>query len=180
MAIVLPVTPPDRIHAAGLDTKNEVFADSVGWSDVADQVTATYAHLSALEGNTVIISAYYGVPGAIQVYGKAKVLPAVVSPQLSDFYWLPDNLTASNALMVDYQPVEVAWMSTATVGGAPHRPLRSDKSGARSSGHLLPARGSDPRNLGQASQLFLIAWSARARRAHGGLSGAPTADRLTG
>jgi hypothetical protein len=114
LQIVLPITPPDQIHTASLDTKNELFADSVGWSDVADQVTAIYVELPASEQeNTVIVSAYYGVPGAVQVYGKAQLLPAVVSPQLSDFYWLPDNLTASNALLVDYQPSEVAWMCAA-------------------------------------------------------------------
>jgi hypothetical protein len=63
-------------------------------------------------GNTVIISAYYGVPGALDIYGDPKVLPDVVSPQLSDYYWLPNNLTATQALMVDYQPAEVAWMCT--------------------------------------------------------------------
>jgi hypothetical protein len=113
LQIVLPITPPDRIHAAGLDSKNELFADSVRWSDVANQVTAIYADLPASEqGDTVIISAYYGVSGAVQVYGKAKFLPSVVSPQLSDYYWLPDHLTATNALMIDYQPSEVAWMCT--------------------------------------------------------------------
>jgi hypothetical protein len=35
-----------------------------------------------------------------------------VSPQLSDFFWLPSNLTATNALMVDYLPSDVAWMCT--------------------------------------------------------------------
>ena len=113
LQLVLPITPPDRIHAAGLDNKNELFADSVGWSDVANQVTAIYADLPPSEqGDTAIISAYYGVPGAVQVYGKANFLPAVVSPQLSDYYWLPDHLTATNALMIDYQPSEVAWMCT--------------------------------------------------------------------
>ncbi len=111
--LVVPVTPPDRIHAARLDSVNEVFADSVGWPDIAKQVTAIYLDLPASErSNTVIISAYYGVPGALQIYGDPRVLPDVVSPQLSDFFWLPNNLTATNALMVDYQPSEVAWMCT--------------------------------------------------------------------
>lgn len=111
LQIVLPITPPDRIHGAGLDSKNELFADSVGWSEVAKQVTAIYADLPPSEqGNTAIISAYYGVPGAVHVFGKANVLPAVVSPQLSDYYWLPDHLTAANALMIDYEPSDVAWM----------------------------------------------------------------------
>jgi hypothetical protein len=111
--LVVPITTPDRLHAAGLDSKNPVFADSVGWADIANQVTTIYRDLPASErSNAVIISAYYGVPGALQIYGDPKVLPPVVSPQLSDFYWLPSNLTATDALMVDYQPSDVAWMCT--------------------------------------------------------------------
>ena len=108
---VVPVTPPDRIHATRLDTVNEVFADSVGWKEIAAQVTKIYTDLPETERqDTVIISAYYGVPGALDVYGDARILTVVVSPQLSDWYWLPKNLTATNALMVDYQPSEVTWM----------------------------------------------------------------------
>ena len=115
--LTLPITPPDRIHAAGLDSQNELFADSVGWSDIAGQVQTIYQGLPRSErDSTVIISAYYGVPGALWIYGNPKMLPAVISPQLSDWYWLPSNLTASYALMVDYQPSEVTWMcSSATL-----------------------------------------------------------------
>jgi len=109
--LVVPVTPPDRIHAANLESVNEVFADSVGWDDIAKQVTTLYDDLPASErASTVIISAYYGVPGALQVYDNPNDRPVAISPQLSDWYWLPDNLTATNALMVDYQPSEVDWM----------------------------------------------------------------------
>ncbi|MGI8564109.1 MAG: glycosyltransferase family 39 protein [Candidatus Dormibacter sp.] len=111
--LLVPITPPNRIHAASLDVKNEVFADSVGWDDVANQVTAIYGNLPPSERtNTAIISAYYGVPGALDVYGNPNALPPVVSPQLSYFYWLPRDLTATDALMVDYQPSQVAWMCT--------------------------------------------------------------------
>ncbi len=111
--LVVPVTPPDRIHAARLETVNEVFADSVGWNDIADQVTTIYRDLPASERrNTVIISAYYGVPGALQVYDSPNIRPEAISPQLSDWYWLPSSLAATNALMVDYKPSEVAWMCT--------------------------------------------------------------------
>src|SRR5439155_8182186 len=111
--LVVPITPPGRLHAAGLDSKNEVFADSVGWDDVAKQVTTIYDDLPASErASTVIISAYHGVPGALQIYNNPSVLPIAISPQLSDFYWLPNNLTATNALMIDYQPADVAWMCT--------------------------------------------------------------------
>jgi Dolichyl-phosphate-mannose-protein mannosyltransferase len=113
--LVVPVTPPARIHAAGLDAINEVFADSVGWDDIANQVTTIYDDLPASEQtNTVIISAYYGVPGALQVYDNPDVRPVAMSPQLSDWYWLPNNLTATEALMVDYQPSDVAWMCTSS------------------------------------------------------------------
>jgi Dolichyl-phosphate-mannose-protein mannosyltransferase len=111
--LVVPVTPPDRIHATRLDTVNEVFADSVGWDDIAHQVTTIYDDLPSSErASTVIISAYYGVPGALQVYNNPNDRPIAISPQLSDWYWLPDNLTATNALIVDYQPSELAWMCT--------------------------------------------------------------------
>ncbi|MEP6753742.1 MAG: glycosyltransferase family 39 protein [Candidatus Dormiibacterota bacterium] len=109
--LVVPVTPPDRIHALRLDTVNEVFADSVGWDDIAKQVTTIYDGLPDSErSGTVIISAYYGVPGALDVYVNPSARPVAVSPQLSDWYWLPGNLTATYALMIDYQPSEVEWM----------------------------------------------------------------------
>jgi len=113
--LVVPVTPPSRIHATGLDAINAVFADSVGWDDIANQVTTIYNELPASErSNAVIISAYYGVPGALDVYGNPKTVPVAISPQLSDWYWLPDHLTATDALMVDYQPSDVAWMCAST------------------------------------------------------------------
>ena len=109
--LTLPITPASRLHATGLDKSSEVFADSVGWDDVAGQVTTIYRALPPAERpQTVIISAYYGVPGALQIYGNPKILPDVISPQLSDWYWLPPHLTATSALMVDYTPADVAWM----------------------------------------------------------------------
>ena len=111
--LVVPVTPPDRIHALGLDSINEVFADSVGWSEIANQVTTIYDDLPPSErSSTVIISAYYGVPGALDIYDQPSDRPTAISPQLSEWYWLPNNLTATYALMVDYQPADVAWMCT--------------------------------------------------------------------
>ena len=111
--LTLPITPASRLHATKLDAANEVFADSVGWADVASQVTKIYRDLPAWEhANTVVVSAYVGVPGALDVDGDPKLRPVAVSPQLSDWYWLPNNLTATEAIMVDYQPSEVAWMCT--------------------------------------------------------------------
>lgn len=109
--LTLPITPPDRIHSLGLDTKNELFADSVGWKEVAQQVESIYRNLPDSDrAGTIIISAYYGVPGALRIYGDQRSLPVIVSPQLSGWYWLPRDLVAKNALMIDYQPSGVAWM----------------------------------------------------------------------
>jgi len=117
--LTLPITPPDRIHSLGLDTKNELFADSVGWEDVSHQVESMYGnHPDSERAGTIIISAFYGVPGALRIYGDKRSLPVVVSPQLSDWYWLPNDLVATNALMVDYEPSDVDWMcSSATLVG---------------------------------------------------------------
>ena len=74
-------------------------------------MTTIYDDLPADQrASTVIISAYYGVPGALDVYDNPNTRPVAISPQLSDWYWLPNNLTATYALMVDYQPSDVAWM----------------------------------------------------------------------
>ena len=117
--LTLPITPPDRIHSLGLDAKNELFADSVGWEDIAHQAESIYRNLPNSERTgTIIVSAFYGIPGALRIYGDKKSLPAVVSPQLSGWYWLPNNLQATNALMFDYDPSDVAWMcSSATLVG---------------------------------------------------------------
>ncbi|MGA9977956.1 MAG: glycosyltransferase family 39 protein [Candidatus Sulfotelmatobacter sp.] len=117
--LTLPITKPERIHSLGLDAKNELFKDSVGWEDVAHQVGSIYRNLPDSERTgTIIISAFYGVPGALQIYGDKRSLPVVVSPQLSDWYWLPRDLAATNALMVDYEPSDVSWMcSSATLVG---------------------------------------------------------------
>lgn len=117
--LTLPITRPDRIHSLGLDAKNELFADSVGWEDVAHEVESIYGNLpSSKRTGTIIISAFYGVPGALRIYGDKRSLPVVVSPQLSGWYWLPNDLVATNALMVDYEPSDVDWMcSSATLVG---------------------------------------------------------------
>ena len=117
--LTLPITPPDRIHSLGLDGKNELFKDSVGWEDVAHQVESIYGNLPGSErAGTIIISAFYGVPGALQIYGDKRSLPVIVSPQLSGWYWLPSDLVATQALMIDYEPSDISWMcSSATLVG---------------------------------------------------------------
>lgn len=106
--IALPIIPASRLHATKLDT---FYGDTVGWPEITQEVTTIYTALPGSERtNTVIISAYYGVPGALQIYGNPEILPDAISPQLSDFFWLPNHLTATDALMIDYKPSDVAWM----------------------------------------------------------------------
>lgn len=113
--LTLLITPATRLYATGLDGKNELFAHSVGWNDIAQQVQTMYGDLPTSERNdTVIIAAYYGVPGALWIYGDLSRLPAVMSPQLSEWYWLPKHLTETSALMVDYQPSDVSWMCSSS------------------------------------------------------------------
>ena len=111
----VPTTPPDRLHATGLDMSNTDFASTVGWVAITQQMTAIYAALSPAErSTTVIVSSDYGVTGALKIYGNPKLLPQSYSPQLSDFYWLPKHVAATDVLMVGYAPSDVAWMCTST------------------------------------------------------------------
>jgi 4-amino-4-deoxy-L-arabinose transferase-like glycosyltransferase len=108
--ITLPITSPDHLHASGLDS---FYGDTVGWVPITQQVTTTYGSLPASErSQTVIVSSYYGVTGALDLYGDAMLLPASFSPQLSDYFWLPRNLSATYALMVGYSPSDIEWMCT--------------------------------------------------------------------
>jgi hypothetical protein len=117
--LVLPITPADRLHSTGLDQQNPDFALTVGWPSIANQVTAIYKGLPASErSSTVIITSDYGGEGSLAIYQDPRQLPVVVSPQLSDWFWLPSHLDATYALMVGYAPSEVGWMCTsATVVG---------------------------------------------------------------
>jgi hypothetical protein len=113
--ITIPYTPPDRLHATGLDTEDSDLASTVGWPQITNQMTAIYGALPAsARATTVIVSSDYGVAGALQIFGNPKLLPASFSPQLSDWYWLPSHLAATDALMVGYEPSDVAWMCTST------------------------------------------------------------------
>jgi hypothetical protein len=113
MKITIPTTPASRLHATGLDTEDSDFAATVGWVSITDQLTTLYAALPASDrATTVIVSSDYGVAGALQIYGKTGALPASYSPQLSDWYWLPKRVAATDVLMVGYDPSDVGWMCT--------------------------------------------------------------------
>jgi len=113
--ITIPLTPADRFHATGLDTLDTDLAATVGWPQITNQMTAIYGALPASQrATTVIVSSDYGVAGALQIFGNPRVLLASFSPQLSDWYWLPKDLAATDVLMVGYAPSDIGWMCTST------------------------------------------------------------------
>jgi hypothetical protein len=75
-----------------------------------DPAHSTHRDTSVCCGAEVAARFYYGVPGALAIYTDPNTRPLVVSPQLSDYYWLSSNIAAVDALMIDYQPADVAWM----------------------------------------------------------------------
>jgi hypothetical protein len=129
----------------------------VGWEDIAHEVESIFDRLPDSERNgTIIVSAFYGVPGALQIYGDKGSLPVIVSPQLSDWYWLPGNLIAKSALMVDYEPSDVSWTcSSATLIGRLTVPygVQGLEQGAPVTFCVL--KGPDPGGLETASQFLL-------------------------
>jgi 4-amino-4-deoxy-L-arabinose transferase-like glycosyltransferase len=111
--ITIPTTPANRMHATGVDTLDTDDASTVGWVSITQQMTAIYGQLSAPErATTVIVSSDYGVTGALQIYANSQALPESYSPQLSDFYWLPQHVAATDVLMVGYEPSDVRFMCT--------------------------------------------------------------------
>jgi len=112
---VLPITPASRLHAAGLDTAEPDLASTVGWISITKQMTSIYGALPpSARDTTVIVSSDYGVAGALQIYGNSKLLPESFSPQLSDYFWMPARLPATDALMVGYDPSQIGWMCTSS------------------------------------------------------------------
>ena len=156
--ITLPITPPDRIHALGLDTQNELFADSVGWEDVAHQVQKIYTGLPDNErSSAVIISAYYGVPGALEIYGDQEGASRRREP------------TAQRLVLAAQQPQRGLradgrlpafgchlHVRLATAHRASHGSVRGERPRARRTGHPVPAQRPDLRLLGTPTRLRLI------------------------
>lgn len=111
--ITVPTTPADRMHATGLDSLDSDYASTVGWVSITQQMTAVYGALPASErAASVVVSSDYGVTGALQIYGNSMSLPESYSPQLSDYYYLPQHVAATDVLMVGYEPSDVAFMCT--------------------------------------------------------------------
>jgi 4-amino-4-deoxy-L-arabinose transferase-like glycosyltransferase len=94
---VLPVAP----------TPTGLFADEVGWPELAQQTAGAYDSLSTEQrGHAMVIAHYYQEAAAIDFYGPALGLPRAVSPHLSYWYWAPPRMDPSSAVMVNFTPDE--------------------------------------------------------------------------
>jgi 4-amino-4-deoxy-L-arabinose transferase-like glycosyltransferase len=103
LPIGLPVLPPDVMARSGLWKVRRDFADMYGWPDLAQQVALAYGQVPPdRRRSTVILAGNYGEAGALDIYGPALGLPAVVSPHLSYFYWAPPDLAPQTVVAVGF------------------------------------------------------------------------------
>jgi 4-amino-4-deoxy-L-arabinose transferase-like glycosyltransferase len=125
--IALPVMPPKKLaefyentHAKGkgiLKWENQQdhalpqdFADMLGWDEMARKTAAAYHSLdTAQQRNTFIFCDNYGMAGAINYYRKKYHLPEAYSDNASFLYWIPDNLTFQNLVLLENDPNEMQY-----------------------------------------------------------------------
>jgi 4-amino-4-deoxy-L-arabinose transferase-like glycosyltransferase len=94
---VLPVAP----QPSGL------FADEIGWPDLAAQTATAYNSLPPDQRDGAIILAhYYQEAAAIDFYGPALGLPHTVSPHLTYWYWAPPRMDPTSAVMINFSVAE--------------------------------------------------------------------------
>jgi 4-amino-4-deoxy-L-arabinose transferase-like glycosyltransferase len=92
-----------RDHALPQD-----FADMLGWEEMAQKTSAAFHSLdSAQQSNTFIFCDNYGMAGAINYYRIKYHLPAAYSDNASFLYWIPDNLTFQNLVLIESDPNEM-------------------------------------------------------------------------
>lgn len=90
---VLPIAP----------TPSGLFADEVGWPDLAQQTATVYNSVPADQrANTMVIAHYYQEAAAIDFYGPGLGLPHAVSPHLAYWYWAPPRMDPSTAVMINF------------------------------------------------------------------------------
>jgi hypothetical protein len=78
--IALPVIPIGSLGASPVPDLNEVARESVGWPQLAAQVSEVYAGLPAEDrARAVLFTGNYGEAGALDRYGPRYGLPAVYS-----------------------------------------------------------------------------------------------------
>ncbi|MGH9735652.1 MAG: glycosyltransferase family 39 protein [Candidatus Acidiferrales bacterium] len=79
----------------------QLYADMLGWQNLADSVARVYHGLPATEqGSCAIFAGNYGEAGAIDYYGPKLGLPAAISGHNSYYDWGPRNYSGSCVILV--------------------------------------------------------------------------------
>ncbi len=79
----------------------QLYADMLGWQNLADSVARVYHGLPVAEqGTCAIIAGNYGEAGAIDYYGPKLGLPPAISGHNSYYDWGPRNYSGSCVILV--------------------------------------------------------------------------------
>jgi len=118
LPIALPLLPPQQLadlyvklhtEKTGLlkweDLENhplpQDFSDMLGWEEMTQKVAKAYSTLNDSEKlNTVIFCDNYGMAGAVNYYGPKYHLPPAYSDNASFLYWIPENASFKNIVLV--------------------------------------------------------------------------------
>ena len=118
LPVALPMFPPQQLaelyvklhtEKTGLlkweDLENhplpQDFSDMLGWEEMTQKVAKAYGTLSVSEKiNTVIFCDNYGMAGAVNYYAPKYHLPPAYSDNASFLYWIPENTSFKNIVLV--------------------------------------------------------------------------------
>jgi 4-amino-4-deoxy-L-arabinose transferase-like glycosyltransferase len=116
-----PVLPPATTSAyasnfglaeyeAGISAElPQFFADRFGWEEISGQVAAVYRALTPEEqAAAVIFTANYGEAGALEYYGPALGLPAVISGHNNYWLWGPGDASGEVVIFVGVPAEDIA------------------------------------------------------------------------
>ncbi len=77
------------------------FSDMLGWEELAQKTAAVCDRLDSAErSQTIVFANNYGVGGALNYYGKKYHLPPVYSDNASFLYWIPNDLSFRNFILI--------------------------------------------------------------------------------
>jgi len=116
--IALPIFPPGQLATLYVKLQTEKtgllkwedlkdhplpqdFSDMLGWEEMTQKVAKAYATLNDSEkSNTIIFCDNYGMAGAVNYYAPKYQLPAAYSDNASFLYWIPENASFKNIVLV--------------------------------------------------------------------------------
>jgi hypothetical protein len=109
-AIVLPLAPPGSRWWKIADAANPNFNEEFGWREMTDAVLRTRASLTLDDGPVGVLAGDAGEAAAINLYGRGRGLPEVISG--SNSHWLrgygdspPNSVIAAGFLRTDLEKV---------------------------------------------------------------------------